>query len=311
MELEVRIPISPAPYFFNRVYLIARSLRMMGVPFKEVRIRVSVGADQEPENLGKRLPWSENLGVEWCWVKREDFRQWKDSSSPHLATIMHRFRPPFDASHILFLDSDVLPVSRFDELIDLSQLRPGMCGVMAHVSPFCHHRESWQELFRRFGIAPPRFVFEHSGWGIMDLAVTKRFGPAYFNSGVLLAPAAVLSALYEIYLNAIESVSSAMDVYFVDQIALTLALYRLSAPIHILPLFYNWPNDPLFDRARPEALKAVRFIHFLRTEQVQRDAHFQSRESIAEFISRQDLSGSNELLRARVARVFDERDLQL
>jgi len=307
--LEVRIPISPLEHYFNRIQLIACSIRSLGGRYADVRVRVTVGADQEPEDLYARLPWSRAAGVDWVWVDRKDFNHWKHTQHEYIATMMERFRPPFSTQQVLMLDADVLVMREFDELSALLDSQPGIAGVMAHASPFLAleeqgHLHSWQQLFECTGLSTPPFTHEHSGWGIMDHSPVRRFAPPYFNTGVVLGTASILETLYAPYMRALNSVRSIMDSYFFEQIALTLALFDTGIPVHVLPLRYNYPNQPEFDAARPGELEAIRFLHFLRTKIVQREADFATLETIEKMTARADLAGSNELFRRRVAELL-------
>ena len=114
-------------------------------------------------------------------------------------------------------------------------------------------------------------------------------------------PSEILCRLYKPYMAAIETVRSVFDNYFVEQIGLTLAVCKESIPYHILPLRYNYPNDPGFDDAWSLELANVCLLHFLRDAVVRRDTDFTSLESMASLIERGDLRGSNEVLRSRVA----------
>jgi hypothetical protein len=307
--LEVRIPISPLEHYFNRIQLIACSIRSLGGRYADVRVRVTVGADQEPEDLYARLPWSRAAGVDWVWVDRADFNHWKSTQHEYIATMMERFRPPFSTRQVLMLDADVLVMREFDELSNLLDSQSGIAGVMAHVSPFRagaenEHLRLWRLLFETIGLDTPPFMHEHSGWGIMEHSPERRFSPPYFNTGVVLASASILESLYAPYMRALNSVRGVMDSYFFEQIALTLALLETGIPAHVLPLRYNYPNQPEFDLMHSGELESVRFLHFLRTQIVQREADFASLETMEQMATRTDLGGSNELLRRRVAELL-------
>ena len=302
--LEVRVPISPRPHYFNRIRLIAASIRALGGRYRDVKTRVTVGEDVEPYDLRKQHPWSDALGVEWVWVPRGDFAQWRGTQHEYIATMMERFRPPFSAEHVLMLDADVIAVRPFDELIESLERAPGLAAVMAHVSPFKHealgHGEAWRTLFAKAGLPAPKFEFQHSGWGIKETNPERRFAPPYFNTGVVLASSAALTQLYSPYMEALDLVRRCMDTYYFEQIALTLAIFTAGVPAQVIPLRYNFPNQSDFDVAHPGELAAMRFLHFLRSYVVDRERDFESIEAIERLISRSDLTGSNEALRARV-----------
>jgi hypothetical protein len=325
--LEVRIPISPRADYFNRVRLIAHSIRSLGGRYADVRIRVTVGADREPEDLRALLPWSDAAGVTWHWVERSEFRAWAGTSHAYIATMMERFRPPFDADNILMLDADVVAVRPFDELMSRLERRPAVAGMMAHVSPFgdapAPNRVAWQErqgagtdapasnhiawwrhLFQIAGMDPPAFDQQLSGWGVMTNDPGQKMSPAYFNTGVILAPSRLLERLHEPYTDALSLVRSALDNYFFEQIALTLALYRAGIPFDVLPLRYNFPNQAGFDASSPEDLSDLCFLHFLRDDVVSRERDFESLDAMAALAARTDLVGSNEAFRRRVAQLL-------
>jgi hypothetical protein len=303
-RLEIRIPISPTDDYFNRIHLIAHAVRSLGGDYADTHIRVTVGADAPARDLHKDLPWSKKLGIEWKWIQGDEFTEWRATAHPYIATMMERFRPPFNAANVLMLDADVVAMQPFDEWLSLVERQPGIAGVMAHVAPFGDTAGAWNLLFQKQGLTPPAFTYEHSGWGLMDNDPARRYGPPYYNTGVLLAPAALLEKLYEPYMKALWSVRATLDSYFFEQIALTLALYSADIPFHVSPVRYNFPNQQAFDQRYPEELAHIRFLHFLRTDIVKREADFETLEATRALVARTDLTGSNELFRARVAQLL-------
>lgn len=299
-SLEVRIPISPREDYFNRVRAIALSIREF---YPQARVRVTVGADTQPRDLGRELPWSAGAGVEWHWVGADEFREWRGTEHPYIATMMERFRPPFRTEFVLMLDADVLAVRPFDELFDASD---AVKGMMAHATPFRGtHREIWEKLFAGYGLPRPVFDAEHSGWELMDAVPAQQHSPPYLNTGVVFARTAVLERLYEPYMAALRYVREQIDSYFFEQIALTLACEKSHIPVELLPLRYNFPNQPEFDAAHPAELANIKLLHFLRTQIVDREKEFESIGAMRRLAARRDLSGSNEVLRARIAEVLE------
>jgi hypothetical protein len=298
-SLEVRIPISPRADYFNRVRLIAQSIREF---YPRAIVRVTVGAESAPFDIAKvAAPWSHDLGVQWVWVPHGAFEEWRDTAHPYIATMMERFRPPFSAEHVLMLDADVLPIQPFNHLFERDH---ALLAMMAHVSPFPNHAQEWRSLFHAYGLSDPSFDFELSGWGTMIDDPTRRFSPPYFNTGVLLARADLYERLYEPYMAALRFVKSQLDSYFFEQIALTLAISKMELPLEVQPLRFNFPNQEEFDVAHPEELDKVCLLHFLRTHIIDREKHFQSLDDIRRLVSRTDLAGSNEILRRRVAELI-------
>lgn len=298
-SLEVRIPISPRADYFNRVRLIAQSIREF---YPQTIVRVTVGAATAPFDIAKEAaPWSRELGVQWVWVPQAAFEEWRDTAHPYMATMMERFRPPFSAEHILMLDADVMPIRPFDQLFKRDR---ALLAMMAHASPFPNHAQEWREIFNAYGLSAPSFDFELSGWGTMVDDQSRRFSPPYFNTGVLLGCADIYERLYEPYVAALRFVKSRLDSYFFEQIALTLAIGKIDLPFEVQPLRFNYPNQEEFDAVHPDELEKVCLLHFLRTHIINRERDFQSPQDIQRLIERTDLVGSNEVLRRRVSELI-------
>jgi hypothetical protein len=61
--LEIHVPISPTPNFFNRIHYLAASLRDAGGLAAESLIVVTVGEDQDPVDLAAQLPWARKYPI--------------------------------------------------------------------------------------------------------------------------------------------------------------------------------------------------------------------------------------------------------
>lgn len=301
-SLEVRIPISARPDYFNRVRFIAQSIREF---YPKATVTVTVSSDTAPFDIAKSTPWSDELGVRWMWVPSDEFEFWAGTEMPYVATIVERYRPPFFAEHVLMLDADVLPIRPFDELLARDH---ALLAMMAHDSPFRNHAEEWRTLFDAYGLMDPPLAFEFSGWDTMVTDPSRRFGPPYFNSGAVFGRASVMESLYEPYMAALRFVKNQMDTYFFDQIGITLALSKIGLPFELLPLRYNFPNQSEFDTVHLNELENVSLLHFLRTDIVDREKDFETAERIGELVRRRDLVGSNEVLRNRVATLLHAQD---
>ena len=308
--IEVRIPISPVEHHYNRVHLIAHSIRSLGGEFKDARICVSVGSPDRPIDLHRLLPWSRRLGVHWHWVGRDEYVAWDKTAHPYIATMMERFRPPFDAETVLMLDADVVAIRPFPEVLALVSEYPSIAGVMAHVPPFAPNE--WSKLFQQAGLPGPELKCECSGWNVMFTDPEGRYCPPYFNTGVLVASRRSLELLYDPYMSSLQTVRSLYDTYFFEQIALTLALYKTGIKPHVLPLRYNYPNQEGFDVAFPDEFHEIRLLHFLRTDVVNREEDFVSWPKMKKLSMRQDLRGSNEVFRSRLKQLMPQMwgDLQ-
>lgn len=301
--LEIRVPISPKPYFFRQAEYLYRSARACGGLTADVRMVVSVGEDMEPYDIAATQPWSDG-NVTWRWAPREEFRK----LSYH-ATVLDRFRGAPDADVILFADADTIFVNGVDDLLQYLRTRQAIAGVMAHVPPFAQNSgETWETLFRKLNHRIPSDFHQHTGWGTMFQRTDVRFGPVYYNFGAVFLSAGLLPDLSAAFARKLDVAENAGVGYFRSQLALTLAIYELDLPRITLPLRYNFPNDALFEQAYPQDLADLRILHYLRLDQVQRDAIWESPEAALAFIGRRDLRPSNEALRRTVEKLLPRTD---
>ena len=106
-------------------------------------------------------------------------------------------------------------------------------GLIAHVSPFSGLGMPtplwWSRLFSTAGLPPPRLVAEHTGWGTMSHEPADRYCPPYFNLGALIAPAAIMTQIGSIIYAEMAHVDSVVEIVYKCQLALTLAIQRLTA----------------------------------------------------------------------------------
>jgi hypothetical protein len=299
--LEIRVPISPTPDFFQRVHFLAASLRQIGGSLTNHEFLICVGGDEEPVDLSERLPWSKHYPITWRWVDRERFR-----TDSYWETSREIFRQPARSKFVICADADVLFVRDFSELLDDLHRSPAVAGVIAHAPPFpkLPPNEIWDKLCVEYGVTVPPSIHEHTGWGFMVKAPQHRYTPVYFNFGMVIAPGEMMDTIGEEIIAADTFVSERLATFFRFQIALTLAMQKRCLTSRALPLRYNFPNDPRFDRNYPEELAAVRVLHYLRCEIVHRENDFADLERVAALIRRRDLVSSNEVLRKRVAELY-------
>ena len=312
-SLEVRIPIGQEKSMWTRAAYITKAVRQQ-VP--DAHVRVTVG-DISNTAEGSR-PWRE-LGqdMELCFLPRNDFAKWAKTGNPNTGTIMERFKPPFNADHIILVDADTFPISDIMEPFT-SKAREediSIAGMPAHVTPFPgYHDSTWQRLSAGF-FKDRDFIKRHShslasGYGIMDSNPTQRLLPAgYWNTGVVYASRWYLEGLWPHIEDALEFVRGAVGSYFLDQIALSLAIMRNGLPHEELDARWNFPNQPEFESAYPDQLADVRWIHFLRKNQVDREADFHDHDSVRNFVLNSALKGSNEVLRKAMAKAY--RDINI
>lgn len=311
--LEVRTTISPTPFFFRRIHFLAASLRALGGRAADHEIVISVGGNAPRENLYRALPWSNRYPIIWRWVDPTNYQ-----AIGYRATNQDRAWHMSRARIVMNVDADVIFVGDFSDLLGEIEASPAICGVMAYLSPFrsppavtpsvgplpdSKPSTYWRLAASSFGLADLPMEHQYGGWTI--LPDEHRYGPAYFNGGMVIGPSDMMEKMYARLPAAETAIGSVITTRFLPQLARTLAIYKDSLPYRILPLRYNFPNWPAFDRTYPEELEKACILHYFSKDLVDRDECFRSIESVAEFVARQDLVGSNEALRATVAELFD------
>ena len=239
------------------------------------------------------VPWSKNYPITWRWADREGFR--RDS---YWETSREVFRYESRARQIMCVDADVIFVRGFSDVLTSLEHTPVIAGVIAHASPFYNGvpAQRWQRLAEAYGVATLDFSYEHTGWGFMGRHPDFRLTPAYFNFGMVVATADLMDNISSDIAAADRVVTENLDTFFRFQIALTLVIQKHQLPICALPLRYNFPNDPRFDRKYSEELDDVRILHYLRCEVVHREKDFAELAGVAALINRRDLQGSNEVI---------------
>lgn len=295
MRLEARIPISPTSSFLNRTLLLAASLRRF---YPDTIVRAYVGQAGGPtKEASQRVEEAFSAHkIGWEWVGKTEFDRWGGTRSPYVATMNKRWAAPVDGDAVLIFDADVICAARFDELLEVNAVQ----GVQAHVAPFNARDMDFLHTLAGMpeGVEQP---YPYSGNGIMG--PPDAHGPFYPNSGMVYLPKQWFEAMIPHYHDAVDVFAkTASDTYWTDQIALMLAAAKAEVPVKALPPRYNFPNQHAFDQYYPGDLSDVRFIHYLRTDTVDREKEFADLSALRAFVRRTDLSGSNEVLRETVAR---------
>jgi hypothetical protein len=258
MDLEIHIPISPTDGFFNRVRYLIRSWQMNAGSGWSYRFVITVGADEAPHDFSDRVPWAEGLPISWRWFDRDLFRRYS-----YAGTANDRFRADIEADYLLLMDADMLVIGPVAEAL---QHLPagGVAGVTAYETPFRDLRPGetaegrWRELFSRLRLGELSFDFRHS---------TGMICPAYFNNAFFLADRATAAEMGRIVFAEMDACDSAIGRSpFLDQIAMTLAIYRLKLPAGFLSLRYNhFVGQPAVPGWQNEWQEA-RVVHYTSTD---------------------------------------------
>jgi hypothetical protein len=299
MDLEIHVPISPTPGFFNRVRYLLRSWQIFGDPNLSYRLVITVGVEQDPEDLSAWVPWASGQNIAWRWFNGVPFRRhwwW--------GTINSRFQADIEADYFLMVDADTLFTGPIGEAIALLPSDNGIAGVMAYASPFRDllpgetSAQRWQQLFAALGFGQPRLAFAHSASG--------EACPAYYNNAFLLMRRETAKKIGQIIFHEMENCDRAIgNMMFRDQIAVTQAIERLGLSPVSLPLRYNHPIGDAGPASCDEWSKA-RLFHYTVNDTFNAERDGDSPQSIAAWLERtrdRGLSGARGRFRERIETV--------
>jgi hypothetical protein len=273
LRLEIHVPISPTPFFFNRIHYLATSLQLNAGPLADTKIVVTIGADAEAFDPRERLPWSRHFNIEWRWLPRELFQK-----HSYFATRLQRLLYDYQAEVVMLLDADVLVVAAFDDLLARVVREQKLFGVPANASPI-RNDFTWENLFTRAALGPVPYAVEHSGFGCTFHEPQKRMAPPYFNLGVIPMPADVARRLGETIFHELTTVASCED-FFRAQMSLTLALVRQRIPWGTMSFKYNFVNDERYLPRYRKEFADMRLLHFLSNRNIHKDKIFASVDAV-------------------------------
>jgi hypothetical protein len=285
--LEVHVPMSPTPSFLYQLRCLTHSLRRFGGAYRDSPVIATVGGNPIDERLADRMPWLAANGIELRWVPADKFAAWGPPG-----TVDHRLKHRYRSDVVLLLDADTLIRRPLDDLIERVHRDQVLAGTIAHSSPLPHgklDRPDWAQLFALCGLPEPRLEYEHTAWGYMFAVPDHRHCPAYFNYGVIAAPAVMVSRIGEVSETFFIRLRETMASHFDAQIVLAMAIARLGAPVLALPLRYNMPNNPLLEAIHHTEVEHATVLHLLAEQHFRRTETFASLASLEAFVARTDL----------------------
>jgi hypothetical protein len=290
---------------------LTHSLRRFGGAYCDAPVIATVGAECVDEGLADRMPWLAATGIELRWVPETEF-----AAMGIFATGAARLRQEFRSEMVLFLDADTLIRRPLDDLIEESFRDQVVSGVIAHLSPLFDRNcepTDWTDLFELCGLPEPRLEYEHTGWGYMFSDPRFRYCPAYFNNGVVAAPATMMSRIARSADGHLARIRGAVGGPFDGQLTFTVAMTQLGLPTRALPMRYNMPNQPLIEAIHHSEVDHAVILHLLHEVLVRRVETFASLMSLEAFLTRTDLRVTNlmaqEIIRAILpALVAEERN---
>lgn len=307
-SLEIHIPISPTPNFFNMVRCLTQSLRRFGGAARDARVILTVGDSEVNPDLAESLPWLRPSGIELRWLPAERFR-----TDAFFATALERFCYDFTADVVLMLDADILVAGPLDELIRGVHERGVLAGVLGYVSPFEHLRRGnlWQPLFDHLGLGPAPLIHEHTGWGTLTDDPEYRHCPPYFNLGVVCAPREVMTRIGRSIYSLMYAVDGFLDSHFRCQLALAAAIAQFNIPCECLPLRYNFVNHEPVELRHAAELEQARFLHLNGPIPVPKDELFAEWEQLEAFVQRPGVTGVARRAQEVLAAILKDLELPL
>lgn len=289
--LEIHIPISPTPLFFNMLRCLACSLRRNGGVYRDAPIIATVGDARIDSRLARRLSWLKPLGVELRWLRRRDF-----AARDYFATGHQRWKYAYESDVVLLLDADILIAGPLDELVQSVYERNVVAGMIAHCCPFeraGQHHMTWDIMYRHCQAGAPRLEHEHTGWGWLSSDPGRRNCPAYFNYGVVCAPRSFCSSIGLMIDGVFDQVREIAPSVYAAQVALAVAIGKLKIPAVALPMRWNFANAPELEAMHAAELSHARILHMLGAHQFDKGRVFASATSLEDFVRAPSLSGIN------------------
>jgi len=286
-SLEVHVPIAPTPSFLRQLQCLTHSLRRFGGVHSGAPVIATVGGDQVDTGLAQRMPWLAANGIELRWVPHDYYE-----SLGMFATVATRLKHRFQSDVVLLLDADTLIRRPLDGLVELVYRKQLVAGTIAHTSPLLDSKldpPDWTRLFALFGLGEPRLAFEHTGWGYYFADPRLRYCPAYFNYGVVAGPAQMVTEIGRVSEAFLLQLRAIMGSCFDAQLALTMAIAKLSTPVFALPLRYNMPNHPYLEALHATEVEPAVILHLLADLHFRRDETFASLTGLKAFLARTDL----------------------
>ncbi len=205
-----------------------------------------------------------------------------------------------DADLSIICDADTLLVRPFPEtLLDDLIHNPAIGAVIAHYPPGIHltdergknyshlSNEQFWEALSASVIGRP--VTCENTYTLESISIRC---PFYINNGFIAGKPYLMKRLYDELFIVQPKVREFFENWFYGQIAVAMAVESAGLPTRVLPMRYNFPNDPIADAKYPGELDNVIVIHYLRTNHFDRHQIFASADNFYKFLSL-DLTGSN------------------
>lgn len=213
---------------------------------------------------------------------------------------------PAGSDIAIMADADTMILRPIDDLLSRLIESPAIAGTIAHY-PFPQFpgetpRDKWASLARDWAGRDMPLTYVHSLTRQTDPPWFREC-PFYINFGFVLVPRQLLDPLGSTYRSLTEHIPPALkDPFYGAQVALTLAIYKHDLARYAFDIKYNFPNDPVAEELHASSLADIRVIHYLRTDQFDRNQIFATRQAFDSFLAL-PLTGSSLILQDHVRRI--------
>jgi hypothetical protein len=133
-----------------------------------------------------------------------------------------------------------------------------------------------------------------------------RFCPAYFNAGVVVAPAALITAIAPVYYDHLTRLLAGMGSGFDAQIAIATSICQVGTPVRALPFRFNMPNHPLLEALHYNEIDHAVILHLLAEQHFRRVETFASLASLEAFLARTDLRVVSRMAQEVIQAIFPD-----
>jgi hypothetical protein len=241
ISTEIHIPASPNRRFADMLFFLIHSIAAHADLPGPWRVIVTLGRDGDLAPDSPELEWAKGFPVEFRSVSPELWTLYEQKSRDlgqnlfiYSATGTAQFDREFTADVVMFLDADMIVQKSLAPLV--RRVHAGRCLAA---------KPAWQppdmdlnDLLTRQGLVHDGDMITYSGYGWQF--VEPRFGPPYFNFGMLCCHVDVANLLREQLPDDLQFVYGQRFSWFGWQIALTLSIVRGHIPFVELDERYNY-----------------------------------------------------------------------
>lgn len=215
---------------------------------------------------------------------------------------------PLLADVIARCDADTLIAGDIEDLLDYVHEKQCIAGCIAHFgfprAAQVGNREAWVSLLES-SVSAIKYDYAYTLGHMLAQTRGDQVTPFYINDGVVFFGRNYFKEFAPRYLAMRPSIQRRLrNPYFAGQATLSAVVAAIGKRAVGLPLRYNLPNDVNITGKYNMELDNVRIWHYLRTDQVDRQQIFMSKDLYLDFIMNDSLNKVNTLFRNSVKASF-------